>query len=177
MKPTPFVMGVAITAVMLLLLVIAGCGGERVQSLPSPAAPKTVAPPTATPVSENELSAQWTLMLSKLSEIQDWTCEHKALAENDKGLLQTYGDFQAITYCDVTEEDFRAVMLKFHPKDGHDMLHSRGLMDIGNNKALSFDCLIIGDREACNPRGGPIDEGMAWLLELRTVYESVGQSQ
>ena len=52
MKPTPFVAGVAIAAFALLLIVAAGCGddaGERVQSLPSPAAPPTVAPPTNTP--------------------------------------------------------------------------------------------------------------------------------
>ena len=53
LKPTPFVAGVAIAAFALLLLFAAGCGddgGERVQSLPSPAAPPTVAPPTNTPM-------------------------------------------------------------------------------------------------------------------------------
>ena len=52
LKPTPFVAGVAIAAFALLLLFAAGCGDnaeERVQSLPSPAAPSTVAPPTSTP--------------------------------------------------------------------------------------------------------------------------------
>ena len=52
MKPTPYVAGVAIAAFALLLLFAAGCGddaGQRVQSLPSPAAPPTVAPPTNTP--------------------------------------------------------------------------------------------------------------------------------
>ena len=56
MKPTPFVAGVAIAAFALLLLFAAGCGddaGERVQSLPSPAAPQTVAPPTNTPEPTN----------------------------------------------------------------------------------------------------------------------------
>ena len=52
MKPTPYVAGVAIAAFALFLLVAAGCGddaGQRVQSLPSPAAPPTVEPPTNTP--------------------------------------------------------------------------------------------------------------------------------
>ena len=52
LKPTSFFAGVALAAVALTLLVVVGCGddaGERVQSLPSPAAARTVAPPTNTP--------------------------------------------------------------------------------------------------------------------------------
>ncbi len=92
-------------------------------------------------------------------------CEHKTLA------IETMSDVQGITYCDASAGSLQMVMLRLHYTKGSDVVHMRGMEDVGNNEAVLNECVFVDDERTCQSDTVSVSKGVAWLLELWTIYQ------